>query len=51
MPGPPVAVCQHDIVVLDVVNEEATETTSIHFHGKQQNRITHFLIGTIFLVI
>ena len=34
MPGPPVAVCQHDIVVLDVVNEEATETTSIHFHGK-----------------
>ena len=34
MPGPPIAVCQNDIVVLDVVNEAGIETTTIHFHGK-----------------
>ena len=34
MPGPPIAVCQNDIVLLDVVNEAGIETTTIHFHGK-----------------
>ena len=33
MPGPPVAVCKGDTVVVDVINELETETTSIHFHG------------------
>ena len=34
MPGPSIVVCKHDTVILDLVNELATEATSIHFHGK-----------------
>ena len=34
MPGPPIAVCHNDIVLLDVLNEAGIETTTIHFHGK-----------------
>ena len=35
MPGPAVAVCKGDKVIVDVINTLATDTTSIHFHGKK----------------
>ena len=34
MPGPPVALCKGDNIIVDVINTLATESTSIHFHGK-----------------
>ena len=34
MPGPAIVVCKDDDVMVDVINTMATETTSIHFHGK-----------------
>ena len=48
MPGPPIAVCQNDIVVLDVVNEAGIETTTIHFHGKliDLNFMTFFTLSS-----
>ena len=35
MPGPPVAVCEGDIVRVDLRNTLATDTTTLHFHGMQ----------------
>ena len=35
MPGPAVAVCKGDTVIVDVINTLGTETTSVHFHGEQ----------------
>ncbi len=35
MPGPPVAVCKGDQVIVDVYNHLHTETFSVHWHGKQ----------------
>ena len=37
MPGPAVAVCEGDTVIVDVKNHLQTETTSVHFHGKLSN--------------
>lgn len=34
MPGPPVAVCEGDLVVVEVNNHLHTETTTVHFHGE-----------------
>ena len=34
MPGPAIAVCEGDMVEVDVINRLNTETTSVHFHGK-----------------
>ena len=35
MPGPAVVVCQGDTVVAEIINKLHTETTSVHWHGKQ----------------
>ncbi|TRY73881.1 hypothetical protein TCAL_12804 [Tigriopus californicus] len=37
MPGPMVAVCQGDKVIVDVINHLHTEVTSMHFHGEHMN--------------
>ncbi|XP_014284391.1 uncharacterized protein [Halyomorpha halys] len=37
MPGPSIQVCQGDRVIVDVVNQMPDETTSIHWHGINQN--------------
>ena len=34
MPGPPVAVCKGDQVIVEVNNKLHTEVTTQHFHGK-----------------
>ena len=34
MPGPPVAVCEGDLLSVEVNNHLHTETTTVHFHGK-----------------
>ena len=36
MPGPALAVCEGDTVIVDVKNHLQTETTSVHFHGKKE---------------
>ena len=41
MPGPPIAVCKDDTVIVDVINTMTTETTSMHFHG--QYKIIKFI--------
>ena len=33
MPGPPVAVCEGDLLSVEVNNHLHTETTTMHFHG------------------
>ncbi|CAG9861309.1 unnamed protein product [Phyllotreta striolata] len=36
MPGPPIEVCQNDVIVVDVHNKLASEGTTIHWHGQHQ---------------
>ncbi|XP_019874659.2 uncharacterized protein LOC109602679 [Aethina tumida] len=36
MPGPSIEVCEGDQVIVDVVNELTSETTTIHWHGQHQ---------------
>ena len=38
MPGPPVVVCVGDSIVVRVVNQLKTETTSIHWHGMKRGK-------------
>ena len=40
MPGPPVAVCEGDLVIVEVNNHLHTETTTMHFHGTHLCRKT-----------
>ena len=34
MPGPTVAVCKGDKIIVEINNKLHTEVTSMHFHGK-----------------
>ena len=42
MPGPPVAVCKGDQVIVEINNKLHTEVTTMHFHGKFKNLIFSF---------
>ncbi|KAK8384504.1 hypothetical protein O3P69_009357 [Scylla paramamosain] len=48
LPGPAIHVCQWDEVVVDVVNELGSDSTTIHWHGIHQ-RGTPYMDGVPFL--
>lgn len=41
VPGPPIHVCQNDIIVVDVTNQMSGTTASIHWHGFHQRQTPH----------
>lgn len=38
LPGPPIQICQHDLVIVDVINEIEGSNTAIHWHGLDQEK-------------
>lgn len=48
IPGPPIHVCQNDLIVVDVKNEMQGTSTTIHWHGFHQ-RETPFYDGVPFV--
>lgn len=38
LPGPPIEVCQNDVIIVDVVNEIEGSSSTIHWHGYAQEK-------------